>query len=552
MARETGSVAGNYEKVVLGVSNDSSLEPRMLRVDPITNRLLVDAGSITVDPSGLATESKQDDIISAIENITVPAPTGGATEAKQDTLIGHVDGIETLIGTTNSSLSTIDSRVDGIEGLLTTIDADTSALAGAVSGSKVQTDVLTLPAVHFQDVYVTGQGSQTTLNNNVILATAGTGSYDTLNGTTGISFRSVSLTIVPAAGTVTAGVISFEGSNDNTNFVTVFLSDSANVTAEPVSSVTLAASTNRHFVGAIPFRYFRARISTGITGTTTGVQCFSVFNTIPYSSPRLTVSNATAASFLSQVSVASGGIASGAIASGAIAAGAIAAGATAIAANEDDASAAGDRLLKVSQIRLDTPVANANVSASGDYTQFIADNYGKTWVAGSVTEDVAHAAGESLMGAGVRRMDTAATSAGSSGDWATLDASAEGALWSTLTPTTTSGLSVANFTSGDTYTALTNTAQVIKASAGNLYGYYFFNPNSSTAYVMIYNIAAGSVTVGTSTAQCVFAIPAGSAANLMMPYPITFSNAGWSIAAATTGGGNTAPSTALECMIWYK
>ena len=121
----------------------------------------------------------------------------------------------------------------------------------------------------------------------------------------------------------------------------------------------------------------------------------------------------------------------------------------------------------------------------------------------------------------------------------------------TVQPHTAGGLSVGNFTSGDTYTALTATAQVIKASAGKFYGYYIFNPNTVTSYVMVYNIAAASVTVGTSTALLVFAIPAGSAANIEMANGITFSNAGWSIAAATTGGGNTAPTTALEAMIWY-
>jgi len=167
-------------------------------------------------------------------------------------------------------------------------------------------------------------------------------------------------------------------------------------------------------------------------------------------------------------------------------------------------------------------------------------------------EDAAHTTGDTGVLALGRRIDTAAASSGTSGDYECLNMSAEGATWSTLTPTTNSGLSVANFNSGDTYTALTNTAQVIKSSAGNLYGYYIYNPNTSVSYVMIYNVAAASVTVGTTTAQMVFAIPASSGANLMFPYPITFSNAGWSIAAATTGGGNTAPTTALEVMIWYK
>ena len=117
---------------------------------------------------------------------------------------------------------------------------------------------------------------------------------------------------------------------------------------------------------------------------------------------------------------------------------------------------------------------------------------------------------------------------------------------------TTDGVTVANFNSGDTFTALTNTAQVIKASAGNFYGYYIYNPNSSATYVMLYNTAAASVTVGTTTPAMVFCIPATAGANLSLAYPIPFTNAGWSIAAATTGGGNAAPATALEAMIFYK
>lgn len=120
-----------------------------------------------------------------------------------------------------------------------------------------------------------------------------------------------------------------------------------------------------------------------------------------------------------------------------------------------------------------------------------------------------------------------------------------------IAPRTTGGWSVANFTSGDTYTALTNSAQVIKASAGKFGGYYIYNPNASAVYVMVYNIAAASVTVGTSTAKLVFCLPASSGANLEILAGIPFDTA-LSCAAATTGGGNTAPSTALECMIFYK
>lgn len=120
-----------------------------------------------------------------------------------------------------------------------------------------------------------------------------------------------------------------------------------------------------------------------------------------------------------------------------------------------------------------------------------------------------------------------------------------------IQPRATGGWSVGNFTSGDTYTALTNSAQAIKASAGKFGGYYIYNPNSSAVYVMIYNIAAASVTVGTSTAKLVFCIPAQSAANLELLAGIPFDTA-LSLAAATTGGGNGAPSSALEALIFYK
>lgn len=120
-----------------------------------------------------------------------------------------------------------------------------------------------------------------------------------------------------------------------------------------------------------------------------------------------------------------------------------------------------------------------------------------------------------------------------------------------IQPRTTGGWSTANFTTGDTYTALTNSAQAIKASAGKFGGYYIYNPNASATYVMIYNVASGSVTVGTTTAKLVFCIPATSAANLEITVGIGFDTA-ISIAAATTGDGSSAPATALEAMVWYK
>ncbi len=121
----------------------------------------------------------------------------------------------------------------------------------------------------------------------------------------------------------------------------------------------------------------------------------------------------------------------------------------------------------------------------------------------------------------------------------------------TLISNAPGGWDSANMTTGDTFTALTNSAQAIKASAGTFGGYYIYNPNSAATYVIVYNTASGSVTVGTTTPKLVFCIPATSAANLEITNGISFGTA-ISVAAVTTGGGNTAPTTALEAMFWYK
>jgi len=121
-----------------------------------------------------------------------------------------------------------------------------------------------------------------------------------------------------------------------------------------------------------------------------------------------------------------------------------------------------------------------------------------------------------------------------------------------VAPQTANGLSVMNATSSDGATALTNSAQVIKASAGQLYGYFIYNPNSSAQFVQFYNTAAASVTVGTTNPLFMLTIPATSAANVEFTNGITFSNAGWSWAATSTAGGNGAPSTALDAVCFYK
>jgi hypothetical protein len=81
----------------------------------------------------------------------------------------------------------------------------------------------------------------------------------------GLQYRTVALQIITGAG-VSAGVLSFEGSSDGNAWVAVQLIDSAATSSVGVTSLTLAASANRFFVGPIFFERFRVRVSTTVAG----------------------------------------------------------------------------------------------------------------------------------------------------------------------------------------------------------------------------------------------------------------------------------------------
>ena len=113
-----------------------------------------------------------------------------------------------------------------------------------------------------------------------------------------------------------------------------------------------------------------------------------------------------------------------------------------------------------------------------------------------------------------------------------------GASTVTINPATPAGFHIAN-----------NTVQAIKASAGVLHGYFLDNTaNSATSYFQFFNVASGSVSLGSTASLFVIPVPAGLAANLAMSGGWTFSTA-MSFAATTTYSGSTAPSSAVDCTI---
>jgi hypothetical protein len=308
------------------------------------------------------------------------------------------------------------------------------------------------------DLAVIAQGSQTSINNNILLENAGTGPIDCLN------YNSIALQINVASGTVTAGAVTFEGTNDITgnSWVTVPLYDSSAPTTAPVSTYTIVASTNRFFEGPVKYKYLRARLSTGITGTTTGVQAYYRLST---------------ASYFPQAAM---------------------------------------------------PVVDNGGSLSVDWngTQPVTGSGNATGalrveLANNGTGLVGLNAGSNLIGAVNLQTNT-------------------GTGWTNF-----------NATSGDGSTALTNTAQQLKSSAGKVGGWFIYNPNSAVAYVILYNSLSANVTVGTTTPLMVLPIPPLTAANLEMVHGINFSTA-ISAAATSTAAGNGAPTTALDVNIFYN
>lgn len=100
-------------------------------------------------------------------------------------------------------------------------------------------------------------------------------------------------------------------------------------------------------------------------------------------------------------------------------------------------------------------------------------------------------------------------------------------------------------------TALSSTKQAANASAGNLYGYHIYNPNSVVIYVQMFNVASAGVTVGSTTPTAVIAVPAFGWADATPATPIAFATA-LTIAATTTSTGSGTPGTALLANFWYK
>lgn len=99
--------------------------------------------------------------------------------------------------------------------------------------------------------------------------------------------------------------------------------------------------------------------------------------------------------------------------------------------------------------------------------------------------------------------------------------------------------------------ALSNTAVAVKAAAACLYGYSLYNPAAEITFFQFYDVAQGSVTVGTTVPKITIPIQSGASETLDFGVGITFGTA-LTVATTTTITGGTAPATAALCGLFYK
>lgn len=133
-----------------------------------------------------------------------------------------------------------------------------------------------------KDVTVTGAATNA-VGNNIILASAGSGSYDTYQ--TGTKFRSVNIQVV-GSGTISSATVVLEESNDNSNWTGIpyyYLTSGGSSSATMGNSgIGLSTGANIKFSCQLTARYMRFRISAWSgAGTVTATSIFSpVVNTL--------------------------------------------------------------------------------------------------------------------------------------------------------------------------------------------------------------------------------------------------------------------------------
>jgi hypothetical protein len=159
----------------------------------------------------------------------------------------------------------------------------------------------TVPVAQVSEL-VTGASAQTVggasgVGINIVQPVSGTAGYDVL------AYKSIAIQIIGAAGVTAGGVVTFEVSNDNVNFIAIPVVDPTTLTATPATTYSVpAGASSKIFNIPVLYRYFRARISTTVPGTG-GIQAFTTLSHVPLSNTTMQVYQPTLGSLNATVNV---------------------------------------------------------------------------------------------------------------------------------------------------------------------------------------------------------------------------------------------------------
>jgi hypothetical protein len=204
-----------------------------------------------------------------------------------------------------------------------------------------------------QDLYLTGQATQTATVNNILSAPAGATATDC------VGFRSASVQVVS---TGTAGTFIFEGSNDGVSFAAIPVFNQIILTGTPITAAITATNSQIIYTFPISFRYIRLRIATTITGGS--IQAFTKLSQMPFAPAINQIAQGAAANLNVTATLASTTITS--LVPGVAA--------TSMGKAEDAVAASGDTGIFTLAVRRDTLTTSAN--ATGDYNEMAVTQYG--------------------------------------------------------------------------------------------------------------------------------------------------------------------------------
>jgi len=120
---------------------------------------------------------------------------------------------------------------------------------------------------------------------------------------------------------------------------------------------------------------------------------------------------------------------------------------------------------------------------------------------------------------------------------------------------TTGALQITNVGNSVTLTtffnsSVTATPTAVKTSSGKLHKFYIYNTTASVVFLQIFDLATGSVTLGTTPPKQSYAIPASGIFEDFFQYSDLFSTA-ITIAITTTVNGAVAPATGAVVNLGY-